>query len=198
MNPPIDISSVVLHTARLTLRPWRQEDLDDFYAYASVDGVGQMAGWLPHQSKAETQTILDLFIRQKKTFALQYQNQVIGSLGIECYDEEQHPNLAPWRGREIGYVLAKPFWGRGLATEAARAAIDYLFRAEDLDFLIAGHSLGEGDREVRLPVSEHHPLRNPVRHHRNLGGEHPVEPCPARRAVTAYRKGARSARTPFL
>ena len=139
MNPPIDISSVVLHTARLTLRPWRQEDLDDFYAYASVDGVGQMAGWLPHQSKAETQTILDLFIRQKKTFALQYQNQVIGSLGIECYDEEQHPNLAPWRGREIGYALAKPFWGRGLATEAARAAIDYLFRAEDLDFIIAGH-----------------------------------------------------------
>ena len=123
MNPPIDISSVVLHTARLTLRPWRQEDLDDFYTYASVDGVGQMAGWLPHQSKAETQTILDLFIRQKKTFALQYQNQVIGSLGIE------------W----IGYVLAKPFWGRGLATEAARAAIDYLFRAEDLDFIIAGH-----------------------------------------------------------
>lgn len=139
MNPPIDISSVVLRTARLTLRPWRQEDLDDFYAYASVDGVGQMAGWLPHQSKAETQAILDLFIRQKKTFAIQYQGRVIGSLGIECYDEEQHPDLAPWRGREIGYVLAKPFWGQGLATEAAKAVIDYLFRAEDLDFIIAGH-----------------------------------------------------------
>ena len=48
MNQEIDITGVVLHTPRLTLRPWREEDLEDFYAYARVDGVGQMAGWLPH------------------------------------------------------------------------------------------------------------------------------------------------------
>lgn len=138
MNVPIDISSVVLHTDRLILRPWRQSDLDDFYAYACVDGVGQMAGWLPHQNKEETQVILDLFISQKKTFALEHGGKVIGSLGIEPYDQEYYPELAPCRGREIGYVIAKPFWGQGLATEAARAAIDYLFRVEKLDFIIAG------------------------------------------------------------
>ena len=33
MNAPIDLSHVVLRTARLTLRPWRQEDLEDFFAY---------------------------------------------------------------------------------------------------------------------------------------------------------------------
>lgn len=65
MNAPIDIRDVVLHTPRLTLRPWRPEDLEDFYAYARVDGVGQMAGWLPHQSREETQKILDLFISQQ-------------------------------------------------------------------------------------------------------------------------------------
>ena len=45
MNPEIDISNVTLKTERLLIRPWRQSDLDDFYSYASVDGVGQMAGW---------------------------------------------------------------------------------------------------------------------------------------------------------
>lgn len=44
MNKHIDITDVVLKTNRLTLRPFHQEDLEDFYQYASVDGVGQMAG----------------------------------------------------------------------------------------------------------------------------------------------------------
>lgn len=139
MNAPIDISGVVLQTPRLTLRPWRQSDLEDFYQYARVDGVGQMAGWLPHQSREETQKILDLFVSQRKTFALEYQGKVIGSLGIERYDEEQYPELAEPRGREIGYVLAKPYWGRGLMPEAVRAVIRYLFETEKLDFLVAGH-----------------------------------------------------------
>ncbi len=139
MNAPIDIRDVVLHTPRLTLRPWRQSDLEDFYAYARVDGVGQMAGWLPHQSREETQKILDLFIGQHKTFALEYQGKVIGSIGVECYDEEHYPELAGFRGREIGYVLAKDCWGQGLMPEAVQEVIRYLFQVEKLDFLIAGH-----------------------------------------------------------
>ena len=40
MNKQIDITDVVLTTDRLTLRPWRESDLNGFYEYASVDGVG--------------------------------------------------------------------------------------------------------------------------------------------------------------
>ena len=58
MNAEIDISSVTLQTERLTLRPWRQSDLEDLFEYASVDGVGQMAGWKPHESRDESQRIL--------------------------------------------------------------------------------------------------------------------------------------------
>ena len=29
-------------------------NLDDFYEYAIVDGVGQMAGWLPHENKEKS------------------------------------------------------------------------------------------------------------------------------------------------
>ena len=50
MNANIDISNVVLSSERLTLRAFNQNDLMDFYQYAGVDGVGQMAGWSPHKS----------------------------------------------------------------------------------------------------------------------------------------------------
>ena len=73
MNHPIDITNLVLKTDRLTLRPFRESDLPDFNAYASVDGVGQMAGWLPHKNMEESRAILHMFIREKKTFALEHQ-----------------------------------------------------------------------------------------------------------------------------
>ncbi len=141
MNAPIDITGVTLRTARLTLRPWRESDLDDLYAYARVEGVGQMAGWTPHRSIDESRGILDMFIREKKTFALEYQGKVVGSLGIETYVPERYPELAleDKRGREIGYVLSRSCWGRGLMPEAVRAVIRWLFDVEKLDFIIIGH-----------------------------------------------------------
>ena len=93
MNASIDISGIELRTERLLLRNWRKEDLEDFYEYARVDGVGQMAGWLPHESKETTQMILDSFISGKKTFALELDGKVIGSLGIELYNEDAFPEL---------------------------------------------------------------------------------------------------------
>lgn len=50
MNPDIDISNVTLKTERLTLRPWTLDDARAMYEYASVDGVGQMAGWVLHKA----------------------------------------------------------------------------------------------------------------------------------------------------
>lgn len=139
MNASVDITGVILRTPRLILRPWTQADLQDFYEYARVDGVGQMAGWLPHSSMEESQKILDSFIAHKKTFALEHQGKVIGSLGIETYREEDYPELDSLRGRSIGYVLSKDFWGQGLMPEAVQAVIGYLFDIEQLDFLHIGH-----------------------------------------------------------
>ena len=139
MNKQIDITGVVLTTDRLTLRPWRELDLNDFYEYASVDGVGQMAGWNPHRNAEESRKILSSFIKHKKTFALEYQGKVIGSLGIEQYSEENYPELDALQGREIGYVLSKTYWGQGLMPEAVQAVIDWLFNGEKLDFILVGH-----------------------------------------------------------
>ena len=139
MNKPIDITGTVLMTERLTLRPWRESDLSDLYEYASVDGVGQMAGWNPHRSMEESRMILNSFIRHKKTFALEYRGKVVGSLGIEEYSEENYPELDALQGREIGYVLSRTYWGQGLMPEAVQAVIDWLFSEVKLDFIICGH-----------------------------------------------------------
>ena len=139
MNAEVDISKIVLKTERLTLRPWTEDDLIDLYEYASVDGVGQMAGWLPHKSLDESRGILKTFIDGKKTFAIDFGGKVIGSLGVELYDEKKLPEFKKKRGREIGYVLSKDYWGRGLMPEAVKAVIKYLFEAVKLDFIVCGH-----------------------------------------------------------
>lgn len=149
MNKSIDITGIRLTTPRLTLRPFTEADLYDLNEYASVDGVGQMAGWTPHRSLEETKRILDSFIRHKKVFALEHQGKVIGSVGVEEYSEANYPELAAMQGREIGYVLAKPYWGQGLMPEAVQAVIRWLFEAEKLDFLICGHfDFNERSRRV--------------------------------------------------
>ena len=135
MNAEIDISNVVLRTERLILRPWRESDLDDFFEYASVDGVGEMAGWSHHKTKEETQAILTAFINGKKTFAIERGGKVIGSLGIEKYDEEKLLEFSDKSGRELGFVLSKAYWGNGYMAEAVRAVIDYLFKQVGLDFI---------------------------------------------------------------
>lgn len=139
MNAKIDISDVILKTERLVLRPWRETDLRDFYEYASVDGVGQMAGWTPHKDMEESKRILGHFIDEKHVFALEYFGKVIGSLGIEEYSEEHYPELSNISGREIGYVLSKAYWGQGFMPEAVQAVIKYLFDTVKLDFILVGH-----------------------------------------------------------
>ena len=141
MNAKIDISETVLTTERIKLRPWRQSDLDDLFAYASVDGVGQMAGWKPHEDRAESQRILDRFISNKRTFALEYRGRAVGSVGIELYDEERFPEFAALSCWSLGYVLAKEYWGMGLMPEAVNEALRHLFEEVGLDAVFCSHFL---------------------------------------------------------
>ena len=142
MNAHFEIKGLVIETERLILRGFKESDLADFYEYASVDGVGEMAGWRHHESIERTREILDLFINEDKTFAiiLRENNKVIGSLGVEEYGrEEALSEFYDYNGREIGFVLSRDYWGRGIMPEAVGAVIDYLFCVLNLDFLTCGH-----------------------------------------------------------
>ena len=142
MNVEFAINGHTIETERLILRPFRQDDLQDFYEYASVEGVGEMAGWQHHGNIEKSQEILEHFITEDKTFAIVFKGngKVIGSLGVETYGMEAAlTEFADYRGREIGYVLSKDYWGQGLMPEAVKAVIDYLFHDLDLDFLTCGY-----------------------------------------------------------
>lgn len=142
MNADFHIHGKQLETERLILRAFKQSDLDDFYEYASVDGVGEMAGWAHHKSKDETQKILDLFIAGDKTFAvwLKEEGKVIGSLGVEKYGREDVlTEFNGYYGRELGFVLGKAYWGKGIMPEAVHAVIEYLFGELNYDFLTCSY-----------------------------------------------------------
>ncbi len=142
MNATFRINGKSIETERLVLRAFRQTDLSDFYEYASVEGVGEMAGWRHHESKEKTQEILDSFINEDKTFAvcLKENGKIIGSLGVEKYGlEDKLTEFNGYKGREIGFVLSKDYWGKGIMPEAVNAVINYLFNDLDLDFLTCGY-----------------------------------------------------------
>ena len=149
MNASVDISKVVLETERLILRSWTEKDLEDFYEYAKVDGVGQMAGWNPHKSMEESRHILNMFIKDKKTFALQLKenSKVIGSLGVEMLSIDLGEPYSNLYGREIGYVLSKEYWGNGIMPEAVKCVIDYCFHQEHYDFLQCSHSIANSQSQ---------------------------------------------------
>lgn len=142
MNATIKLNGTIVETERLILRPFKHSDLSDLYEYASVEGVGEMAGWMHHKNAEESQTILERFISNDRTFAIVFKenNKVIGSLGIERYGMEKSlSEFFNYTGSELGFVLSKDYWGKGIMPEALMAVIDHLFNVLDLDFLTCGH-----------------------------------------------------------
>ncbi len=142
MNAKFAINGKQIETERLLLRPFSLSDLDDFFEYASQPGVGEMAGWLHHQNKQKSLQILQGFVQDDQTFAicLKQNNKVIGSLGVDKYGlEDKLSEFFSYKGREIGFVLAKDYWGQGLMTEAVAAVVNYLFLELNLDFLTCGY-----------------------------------------------------------
>ena len=139
MNAEIDISNVKLETERLILRAWKITDLDDFFEYASINGVGEKAGWEHHKSKDESLEILKMFIDEKKVFAivLKENQKAIGSIGVEECRQDLDKNLENLLGRELGYVLSKDYWNKGIMTEAVSKVIEYCFKILKLNYLIA-------------------------------------------------------------
>lgn len=141
MDVEIDISKTVIETDRLILRAWRETDVNDFFEYACVDGVGEMAGWIHHETIEESRMILSNFISEKNVFAIVYKenDKVIGSLGLHESWANNDPIYEDIKLKEIGYVLSKDYWGKGLIPEAVRAVIKFCFDKLELDALTIGH-----------------------------------------------------------
>jgi len=142
MDIPFDVSNVTLETKRLTLRSFEEADLPDFYAYASIPGVGEMAGWAHHKSIEDSEAILQLFLKEKNNFALFHKadGKVIGSLGLHSSWTSRNEQYKHLKAKEIGYVLSKEYWGQGLVPEAVLAVFEYGFKTLGLDAFGLAHS----------------------------------------------------------
>jgi putative acetyltransferase len=126
----------LLETDRLFLRSWTEDDLDDFFAYASNPRVGPDAGWPPHTEKAVSLHILRKFIENDDVWAIveKASGRVIGSLGLHR-DTRRNNDLA----RMVGYVLRQESWGLGYTTEAVRRALRFAFEDMGLALVSVYH-----------------------------------------------------------
>ncbi len=138
------MENAVLETERLYLRPWREEDANDMFAYAKDPEVGPNAGWKPHESPEESLQIVKRWAADwlnpdsgnfELALELKESGKVIGSVGI---DNDGWRTKVP-NSWSMGYVLGKAYWGRGLMTEAVDAAIDYAFGPLGAKLLCINH-----------------------------------------------------------
>ena len=137
-----------MQTPRLILRRFNQGDLEDLFSYASVEGVGEKAGWPHHKSLDESQLILDRFIKEGEVWAIVHRanNKVIGSIGLHHRPDEsshQEGDLV------LGYVLAKAYWGNRYMTEAAECLLEEAFTRWNVPRIRVSH-FKENDASQRV------------------------------------------------
>lgn len=113
-----------LTTARLILRQPRTEDAPlIFAAYAQDPEVVRYLTFRPHRDLKETQEAVERFLENWRTGKSSYwlifrseREQLIGAISAR---EDQ--------GMNLGYLLARPFWGQGFMSEALNGVTAWAF-----------------------------------------------------------------------
>ena len=134
MKPMLDLPEqfLTLQTPRLILRKLEISDAEDIFAYTSDREVALYTSWRAHRSIHETYEYLNNIVfqlyRSGKGMAwgiVEKENRkLIGNCSLHT--------TSVHRRAEIGYVLSKDYWGKGLMTEAARATIAFGFHVMHL------------------------------------------------------------------
>ena len=123
-----------LETERLLLRRMRQDDAQDMFAYASDPEVTRYVLFDTHRSVEDSEVFLRFAVEgyERGDFGgwgvvLKDSGAFIGTCGVDV-------NFAPEHDRaELGYVLSREHWGKGLMPEAVRAVIRFGFGRMELN-----------------------------------------------------------------
>jgi RimJ/RimL family protein N-acetyltransferase len=136
MIPDMQLAIPTLETERLTLRPFREEDVAAFFELSQDPDVVRYVGdrrvpTLQEAWRGAAAWIGHWALRGYGQWAIEERSsgRLIGRAGII--------NPVDWPGPEVGYLLGRDWWGHGYATEAARAAMDWGFREIGFDELIS-------------------------------------------------------------
>ena len=124
-----------MQTSRLLLRPWLESDAATLYKYASDPEVGPRAGWPSHTSVEESREIIRTVFNTETMWAvvLKETGEAIGCVG---YLPSSSSNLDISDDQcEVGYWIARPYWGKGICTEAMRLVVDYCLNEKGFSVL---------------------------------------------------------------
>jgi RimJ/RimL family protein N-acetyltransferase len=127
---------LALRTPRLLLRVWRDEDLDPFAEMCADPEV--MRYYPPKPDRAASDAWVARMRTHNEAHGFAYwavELPGIGLIGALGLSRTRFPPVAP--AVEIGWRLASAHWGRGYATEAARAVLDDGFGRLGIDEIVA-------------------------------------------------------------
>lgn len=128
-----------MQSDRILLRLWRESDAEALYRYASDPDVGNRAGWPPHKSVEESLETIRTVFTNPTTWAiiLKVTDELVGCIG---YMPEWEMNLPAHEDEPlVGYWIGKPYWNRGICTEALQLMLDHVRRETDYVSLIGSH-----------------------------------------------------------
>jgi RimJ/RimL family protein N-acetyltransferase len=140
--PPLSGPLAPLVTERLLLRPWRDDDHDlDAYAAISADAevmrhIGDGRPLRRDQSAAQLTRFVEHWERHGyglRAIVERESGEVVGFAGVMRAGQ---PGVRAG-DVEIGWRLARDRWGRGYASEGARAVRDHAFSQLRLARLVA-------------------------------------------------------------
>jgi RimJ/RimL family protein N-acetyltransferase len=165
-----------IDTPRLRLRPWIDDDFEPCAAMCADPRVMEFSPAILSREETEAmwKRIHEHFAHHGfGPWAMEVEGQFAGSLGFDWITRfETH--FTPCV--EIGYRLRTEFWGRGLATEGARAALQYAFEYLELQEIV-GFTTPANKRSLRVMekiglafseefdhplIAEGHPMRRQV------------------------------------
>ena len=117
-----------IRTERLLLRRPTMDDLGAMYEIMSSPPAMRYWSTMPHASLEVTRPWLEQMIARTaaggEDFLIEHQGRVIGNVGAG-------------RLPEFGFILHPDYWGRGFASEASRAFVDYAFGLSRISELTA-------------------------------------------------------------
>jgi [ribosomal protein S5]-alanine N-acetyltransferase len=168
----VDIQRTELRTERLLLRPWRFSDLDDAFANASDP---EWARYLWRVPQPYTRRDAEEFIagavaggwNGQALFAIELEGHAVGGVRLGIVDPAGMT-------ASIGYNVARPHWGRGIATEAVSAVLRYGFETLKLHRIFAtADERNLASIRVMQKLGMKHEAT--LRRHRYYRGEHADE-----------------------
>lgn len=133
---PVILKSAMIETERLLLRPYVPEDLD-LLAPILGDPI-TLRFWPEPKTRDEARAWIARSIASyaehgygRWAVILKESGEQIGDVGI------MYSSVNGRMVHDLGYILHHPWWGKGYAVEAARAAMDHGFGTLGLDALHA-------------------------------------------------------------